>query len=1027
MLSKVANLLKPKKSNAQKAQEYLASIPQYPPYDEGMPVFDYRDICRTQTDLLSKIRDQLGYDLFDYYLKPVIHRYAQYVHLLPASENHHHRGAGGLFRHGLEASYYAVRRSLSVYYPIGNLPQQLKKEQQRRWMLAAAISGLIHDIGKSQSDMQVTDRTGQYVWNPQAESLAEFLVNKKVSKYFVSFRSNRQHKQHELFSQLLADRVIPSNVRAYLTEYDADVMVSLLTAVAGTHLDTNLLSEITLKSDQDSVKRDIERNPNVAGNISYPLERYILDALKTKVGKWLRNIESSPTGHAANAEGQLIINWQQASKEVKAYLKEQKIPSIPQDDHALAKILADRGYLRTTEINGEEIIYFEANVERGIMKVKWPRCIVWLDPSVLTDALPGCSESIKIIEQHEKSEAAVTEQAKTETPETNQQQAEEQQDVASSNPASESDVPDESNNGDDSAVKSIGTEAPLSLSDIQESLESKSSSSPAITQNTSKPSEYDISIDDEPEDKTSLPVPQEEKPENIFAQLNAGIDDMDDPFGDGDDTSGAKEVDNKAATSESQEPQADNAPTTVKRDDTSEPAADEAVDAKPAVQQSSASDVFALNSQVKKRPKKRKKAKKSVMTDNSRSEKAPKPENTVTEKVEPAQVPEEPTQAEDKKSVMTDAENGIRLIKEMMDRIRCHKEVLGGEICRIKDGRILVLQKAMDDMLTAELNEILACTEEIEPEDAHGQVGRVVIPAYTGELSKLLSDMVEQRNAELESKEVREEIREKRREERFKKRLKTTVMPRRKSEELSDNAKQAFYGAEEKKIVPRLADAPASDAKKASMFALSESNKASTESDLDPMAKPAMSAKAISSQIRQKLQKKSDSRAESNSGDTKEAETVKTKNTQNKPTIMVDSSHAGTELAGNKRGKPRGSGARKPEPIAAYMDETFEAPSKDLATTLNTAKGASQFELAKKIATLIESGQPSHLLGEVHDADGQLTTSTNTLQRILKENPAIKETSLKMALQIRHKITTNNRGQLIAPKRDKDDDASKKN
>nr|WP_276611704.1 TraI domain-containing protein [Thiorhodococcus mannitoliphagus] len=36
---------------------------------------------------------------------PLIERYAAFAHLLRALETQHHRGAGGLFRHGLEVAF----------------------------------------------------------------------------------------------------------------------------------------------------------------------------------------------------------------------------------------------------------------------------------------------------------------------------------------------------------------------------------------------------------------------------------------------------------------------------------------------------------------------------------------------------------------------------------------------------------------------------------------------------------------------------------------------------------------------------------------------------------------------------------------------------------------------------------------------------------------------------------------------------------------------------------------------------------
>ncbi|EFI7279635.1 conjugal transfer protein TraI, partial [Escherichia coli] len=73
-------------------------IPRYPPFAKGLPVAPLDKILATQAELIEKVRNSLGFtvDDFNRLVLPVIQRYAAFVHLLPASESHHHRGAGGL-------------------------------------------------------------------------------------------------------------------------------------------------------------------------------------------------------------------------------------------------------------------------------------------------------------------------------------------------------------------------------------------------------------------------------------------------------------------------------------------------------------------------------------------------------------------------------------------------------------------------------------------------------------------------------------------------------------------------------------------------------------------------------------------------------------------------------------------------------------------------------------------------------------------------------------------------------------------
>tara|TARA_R110001583_G_scaffold1028_1_gene8885 strand:+ start:6080 stop:6451 length:372 start_codon:yes stop_codon:yes gene_type:complete len=86
-------------------------IPRYPPFAKGLPTPEVDRILETQAELIQKIRYTLNLNEreFNRLLRPVLHNYAEYVHLLPASESHHHRGAGGLFRHGLEVAAWAAQ------------------------------------------------------------------------------------------------------------------------------------------------------------------------------------------------------------------------------------------------------------------------------------------------------------------------------------------------------------------------------------------------------------------------------------------------------------------------------------------------------------------------------------------------------------------------------------------------------------------------------------------------------------------------------------------------------------------------------------------------------------------------------------------------------------------------------------------------------------------------------------------------------------------------------------------------------
>src|SRR5690606_34767029 len=133
---------------------------------------------------------------------PVIKRYAEFVHLLPASEAHHHRGAGGLLRHGLEVGFWAAQFSLGQVFPYDGPPRN-KRAHELRWLFAAFVAGLTHDLGKPLSDMEITTAQGESVWPPYIESLEGWANRVQAERYFVRWRSTRVHKRHEAFTLMM--------------------------------------------------------------------------------------------------------------------------------------------------------------------------------------------------------------------------------------------------------------------------------------------------------------------------------------------------------------------------------------------------------------------------------------------------------------------------------------------------------------------------------------------------------------------------------------------------------------------------------------------------------------------------------------------------------------------------------------------------------------------------------------------------------------------------------------------------------
>jgi conjugal transfer pilus assembly protein TraI len=318
-------------------------IPRYPPFLRGLPAAAATQILATQHDLVVVLQNALAFTdrRFAELVLPAVERYAAFVHLLPASEAHHHRGAGGLFRHGLEVACHAAQASQGMVFALDRSPGE-RRELEPRWRLAAALAGLCHDLGKPVSDLAVTDRDGRTQWRPLLQSLTDWAQADGVDRYFLHWREQRPHRRHEAFGLLVLDRILTPQATSWLTDADPEIMQALLAAVAGLD-DGAAVGRLVARADQASVDSDLRENrldPD-AVSLGVPLDRYLVDAMRRLVrgGRWQINVPGArlwlfPEG--------LHVVWPPGAEDVVALLAADRVPGIPRDPDTLADILIDR-------------------------------------------------------------------------------------------------------------------------------------------------------------------------------------------------------------------------------------------------------------------------------------------------------------------------------------------------------------------------------------------------------------------------------------------------------------------------------------------------------------------------------------------------------------------------------------------------------------------------------------------------------------------------------------------------------------
>src|SRR5690554_5382317 len=255
----------------------------YPPKLVGVSVFSVDAILHRYRAEIDKIwqhaqignhrKTPAGHSLFtDRYIN-VVRRFIEYVHMVPASEYHHHSHPGGLLRHSLEVALIAMREAKESRPPTTNMTDTDEKRRVR-YIYASWLVGLLHDTGKLFSDMHVVavtvldPKTKQSVsaatysmniptWKPQAMSLIEWAEAYNVERYTVIYRK-RQHKAHDQLSSILLGRVLKGEGLDFIIDAPGDLYGEMNSVLSGYMTDReSFLAQRIRSGDAKSTIADI--------------------------------------------------------------------------------------------------------------------------------------------------------------------------------------------------------------------------------------------------------------------------------------------------------------------------------------------------------------------------------------------------------------------------------------------------------------------------------------------------------------------------------------------------------------------------------------------------------------------------------------------------------------------------------------------------------------------------------------------------------------------------------------------------
>ena len=292
------------------------------------------------------------------YLNP-IHRYAEQVQQLPASETHHHAYLGGMLDHGLELVACSLKLRQSYLLPTGAAPED-QAAQTDAWSAGIAYGAMLHDIGKIAVDLLVERQDGR-VWHPWQGSLDQ--------PYRFRYIKGRDYHLHGAAAGLLYTQILDRPILDWLSGFPS-LWASLLYVLAGQYEHAGVLGELVIQADRVSTAQNIGGNPSKALQAPmHALQHHLISGMRYLVQHELKLNQPGAAGWLT--QDALWLVSKTVTDKLRAYLLSQSIEGIPSSNIAVFDELQSHGLVESTP-EGKAI--WTAHVAQG----NWQQCFTFL-------------------------------------------------------------------------------------------------------------------------------------------------------------------------------------------------------------------------------------------------------------------------------------------------------------------------------------------------------------------------------------------------------------------------------------------------------------------------------------------------------------------------------------------------------------------------------------------------------------------------------------------------------------------------
>jgi conjugal transfer pilus assembly protein TraI len=345
----------------------------YPPADGGIPIVSVEELLASQSELLGRLQiaaSRLGSE-YDTLILQAVRSYAAFVGLLPSTNDAHHRGAGGLFRVGLEVAFASLQGTGGVLFS-ANVPTEVRRLHEDRWQVATFLAGLTYEMYRAATDMVVRSQDGR-TWTPYSVGLLEWASANNVSRTYITWPAKpiASEQTRRQANALLVGKVISPSTTEWLNLPGTPIVPAMLSAIVGTQaIEARTLQQLVDSMHNQTVQRDIATQPSQYGHLSLGthFEPYIIDAMRRLVRerRWLTNVGEGQTHPRLwNLADGLYLVWSPGAKELIELLKAEGISGVPAEPMSLVEVLhkanvityTDGALFATIQIIGKESTY----------------------------------------------------------------------------------------------------------------------------------------------------------------------------------------------------------------------------------------------------------------------------------------------------------------------------------------------------------------------------------------------------------------------------------------------------------------------------------------------------------------------------------------------------------------------------------------------------------------------------------------------------------------------------------------------